>query len=83
MKPWAPFQVMFWIMSSVPLEMRTMSKAPWPMIVRLERSMTPGRTETPEGGELSVPLTKTLVDVHSSQLTKGALMAACTSVRLK
>lgn len=66
---------MFWIMRRVPLAMRTMSKAPWPMTVRFERSMTEGRTERPEGRELSVPFTKTSMLEHESHSMKGALIA--------
>lgn len=74
---------MFWIISKVPLAMSTMSKAPCPMTVRFERSMTEGRTERPDGRELSVPFTKTSISEHDSHSVAGALIAFCTSVRLK
>ena len=63
--------------------MRIMSRAPWAMMVRFRPSITRGRTERPLGGELSVPLMKTSLEVHSSHFLIGALMAFCTSGRSK
>jgi hypothetical protein len=53
---------------------------PWAMIVRLLRSITEGRTERPDGGDVS--LSKATSE-HSAQGPMGALMAFWTSVRLK
>jgi len=92
------YQVIFWIISRVPLDIKTISRAwnsqisghgifsklerltPCPITVRLLLSITPGRTLNPEGGLLSVSKTPS---EHSSQFPTGALIAFCTSVRLK
>lgn len=62
---------------------KTISRAPWPMITFCVRSITPGRTVIEDGNEESPPPTKTSPLAHSSHSTLGALIASCTSVRLK
>lgn len=62
---------------------RIMSKAPWPMMTFCVRSMTPGRTVTAEGREVSSLSTKTDTLVHSLHSISGALMARLTSSRSK
>lgn len=61
------------------------SRSPWAIMVRFDRSMTDGRTLYEGGGDVSVPLIKTSWPLvgHSDQEVEGALMAFCTSVRLK
>ena len=54
------------------------------MMVLSSFSMTPGKMESPLGGDESDPSpAKTLLLVHSIHCSMGALMASCTSVRLK
>lgn len=47
------------------------------------RSITPGRTVTAEGSEVSSPSTKTLMLEHSVHSMSGAWIASLTSVLSK